>query len=163
MRFESVWYASEAKVRSRSKFIAFDDTGTINLFADAIVFRGRRTRVEVLNVAEPRLVRQSWPWTSFIIVNLVVLPAHLFFLGALRVGILPWLPILIIGVNALAASLGRSVKWVVATGRMDGGVVARCYFADGSAFGWGGVFGGTKRLHRSLRDQLLNTDSGAMT
>lgn len=144
--FPSVWYTSEKRIKSISKLVVFEDRGRMDIDAKSMRFLGNKTTIdmEISRIQNITLVRQSIPWTTYIILNLILLP-----ILACGAGILPAIVLLFFS-NVIGLLIGWSTRWVLVEYQDVKGNLAKAYFADGSLFGWGGLFGGTKKLYKSL-------------
>jgi hypothetical protein len=132
-----------------------DDRGPLELFPRRVRFAGRKGIVDCNNVRALAPVRQTIPWLSLVIGNMLVL-------GMISGGFtsfFTWqnpatIPLLV-GLNALSLLAAGPTKWV----RVDylglAGEERRAYFTDGSAFGWGKVFGGASKLLEEMRAKVL--------
>jgi hypothetical protein len=132
-----------------------DDRGLLELLPRAVRFTGNRGTIDCLNVQAVAVVRQTVPWLSLALGNLLVL--GMVFGGAmssLTPGNLATIPVLI-AVNGLVFVAAGPTKWVRVE-YLDPSGDRRCaYFTDGSAFGWGKVFGGTTRLYEAMQAVVL--------
>ena len=161
-----VWYASEDRACSASKFLVYDDAGFLQTTEDGLHFAGRRLRVSLADIQQLSLVRQRLPWKTYLWVNSVM-----FVLFALTIMIgyatgdpsvwggnpfiplvfiicMPLLPLAAMNASALWAVWRR--KWVRVDHRDDSGRMLASFFTYGSVNAWGGIFGGTARLYAAL-------------
>jgi hypothetical protein len=145
--FSSIWYASEQKIKSISKLIVYDEKGQLDIDEKNIVFSGNKStiKMEIGRITNITLARQSINWIIYLIMNLIFLP----FL-ACSLGIIPAILLLII-VNIPGLMIGWNTRWTLIEYQDEKGNQEKAYFADGSGFGWGGLFGGTGKLYNSLK------------
>lgn len=153
-RFSSVWYATPKKIESIIKLIAFNDRGSLEIQPDQIHFRGKKFDVTIAELLAVSLKRQQIPWVSYAIINV----AAVVFLAVRHSPIqyLAAMVAILLFADVLGLLVGISTKWIMVEYRDSTDEPQRAYFADGSAFGWGGIFGGTTRLYRQLRKQLAH-------
>jgi hypothetical protein len=147
-RFASVWYATPEKVHRKVKFIAMDDRGSLAMSPDGIQFVGRKLNLTVRRIVAVSLVRQQIPWPSYAVVTLVGVPL---------IAMIYSLPLaaavaLVVAGDLFGLWVAVSGKWVRVDYQDESGSRRSAYFADGSKFGWGGIFGGTKVLYRAIVD-----------
>ena len=160
MEFAQVWYSSETRAKSRTKFIVFDDVGTLMAEQARLEFRGRVHHIEIAPVATPLLVAQHLNTVTHVIAlgvsalivvpTLAILVQNLWVIG---VGLLT-----LLAVDGAGILLGRT-KWILIRGRNPDGTEVNCYFADGSALGWGGKFGGTRRMFNAIQGVLKKANA----
>jgi hypothetical protein len=159
--FPSVWYATPDRAGSLTKLVVFDDAGSLEVSPRGSAFSGRNGRIDLGGISSVSLSRQRLPWVTYALVNAVTLPALALPVGVL-LGMRPdlaggwWLALvaslvgLMVAANALGVLVGISTRWVVVDYTDEYGQVWRAYFADASGLGWGGIFGGTRRVYRAL-------------
>ena len=134
----NVWYASERKAKSATKFLAFDDKGTFEITKTFLNFTGRKTsfKIEKESIKNMCLVRQTINWVVYLVFNLFfILTGQIFIL-------------LIADVIGLLIAL--NTKWVCIT-YLQGTETKNIYIADNSSFGWGGIFGGTRKMFQIVK------------
>ena len=163
MSFEAaeVWYATDQRARSAHKVFVYDDIGSIVVCANRIEFHGQQARLVISPVDGLNLKRQSWNWVMYLVALLAMSPIYAAWWYLLAFFVVSPGKYLILGLLALvvvAWVLGGSVIWVVAAGRDDGGRPIRVWFASGLHRGWGGIFGGTRRLLQGMRQALESED-----
>jgi hypothetical protein len=141
----NVWYADQARAEGMFKVTATSDKGTLQLVPGGFTFYGRKGSRVAGRILGMRMSKQTMPWPMYA-VGTVVSAAWLWLL----VG--DWLPVVACTTAAVAFALiiGRITSWVCLDYLDQSGRNCRAYFADGSSRGWGGIFGGTHRLSRSI-------------
>lgn len=147
--FGSVWYASEEKARSLTKWLVFEDRGALQVTPSGMTFTGRAGPLQIDGVRRVSLTRQRMPWFIYLIaaVIIVVFAAVLSELSEVPL----WIVLVAAAIGYVwSAGLQAITPWVVVEYTDRHGDVRRAYFADGSALGWGGLFGGTKRMLREM-------------
>lgn len=159
MSFQSaqVWYASDRRARSVHKVFVYDDIGSLTVHPNKIEFQGAETRLTISTVDRLDRARQSWNWAMYLLANLAMSPVY-----ALWWYVTAWLLIApgkyvvfaVVALNLVGITIGRSVTWIVVTGRDDDGQPVRAWFASGENQGWAGVFGATKRLYQGALQGL---------
>jgi hypothetical protein len=145
-----VWYATTKRARSARKFIVYDDIGSLMVQTNRIEFRGSTSHVTIARVEQLRRMRQSWNWVAYLIINLAVSPTYLLwwfiserFFGSQENFVI----LLILAVNLFGFVIGRSVTWIVVTGRDDADQPVEAWFASGAKQGWAGIFGATRCIY----------------
>lgn len=146
-QFRKILYATKQRVDSATKFLIFDDRGTLQLNAGSLRFSGKKNVIDIDDVVEADLVSQRINWVTYLIVN-VVLIVYLAFIG---IGLGPALVLLVIS-NAVGILIGKSTKWVLVRYRDHSGQLREAYFADATALGWGGLLGGTRKLCEAIKE-----------
>lgn len=160
-RFPNVWYATQEKMDSLTKFVVFSDRGSLKFTSGELRYRGLQVDFSIENILSVSLCRQRVPWVGYLITNIATFavlgsvslivyscmlnPKLLYILLA----IIPFVALVILG-NLAGILVGMSTKWIQIEFEEEPGHVERVYFADGSMFGWQGVFGGTARLFREI-------------
>ena len=150
----NVWFADEQRIRSISKFFNLSDKGSLRIGQNSLEFQGKKSSVRMAQIREISIANQQISWISLLITNILFgifllvlgsqlptelsLPKYIFALYSI---------LAILGGDAFAVIVGYGTKWIRI--EYEGERVA--YLADGSFFGWGGVFGGTKKLFRKLK------------
>jgi len=165
---ENIWYATRERAESISKTIVYDDKGKLLLSEEAIAFEGNKLklRVERRKIRNMSLVTQKLPIKSYAVSALaslvfwVPLLAIVLFISVILAFVLKNLfvivgcmgaAILMFPLSILAGmAVGLSMKWVKIDYLDDKGKEESAYFFDGSKLGWGGIFGGTKRLYGAI-------------
>ncbi len=147
--FSKIWYASEKKIKNVWKLIVFDDRGFLNIYDDRIEFNGKKSNIQIKNIKNILIKRQKVNWGIYFIIDvLFVFYVCLFFPKIILGGLL----ILLIG-NIFGLSVALATKWILIEYLDQNNNLKKVYFADGSMFGWSGVFGGTKKIYKILKLQ----------
>ena len=146
----NIWYATERRAKSPTKLIVYDEIGCLKLRNGLIEFISSDINILIKQIIEIKLVRQRPNWIIYIVGfpislflsfytwNLMFEIAFIyFFIGILIVAI-------------IGLSIGLSTRWVRLKHLDETGEITFSYFADGDKKGWGGIFGGTKRLFSIL-------------
>lgn len=165
--FPTVWYADHHKITTQNKVMAMSDRGSLSLGNSQATFIGKDTNFEIQNVQDIRLIRQPLPWRNYILVNLPFVLIFVFVCAILGrmilsandgqiVQALSLTPcvlifaIFFVGINIFGIAVGASTRWVRIDYQLGNNPSQQAYFADGTNFGWGGIFGGTAKLYQSL-------------
>ena len=153
MSFQSaqVWYASDRRARSAHKVFVYDDIGSLTVHPNKIEFNGAKVRLTISPVQRLDRAKQSWNWAMYLLANLAMSPVY-----ALWWYLIAWflaapgeyVVFSVVALNIAGIAIGRSVTWIVVTGRDDDGQPVRAWFASGQNQGWAGIFGATKRLYQ---------------
>jgi len=152
--FAEVWFSPETRIKSRTKCIVYEDCGSLNVDHESITFKGRSQTFSLFGPFAISRESQSINWVTYIVVNvfsvpLTILVARAFFA---KFDFDPtWhVVFLYLAINILGLTLGKCTSWIKIRGRSSGDEVVSCYFADGTAKGWKGIFGGTAQLHDAI-------------
>ena len=144
IEFRPVWYAGKDKIESVTKFIVFDDRGTLTVAPGRMRYAGRKNSLDITDVLDLSLVKQRVNWVTYVI-TVSIASVYLLFQG--------FSPIAVVLIMAVAVGLGvligANTKWVRVAYRAGAGT-KEAYFADGSLLGWGGLLGGTTRLFNAI-------------
>jgi len=154
MKFSPVWYASPRRARSRTKWLVYDDVGTLSVEGAQFSFEGNSTRLDRQIVESAVLTRQRVNIVSYLLVclaallpySLIAYGAHLLFHVRVIVVLSACYSVVPIGL-----SIGLSTKWIRVTFSSEQGEPGEAYFADGGSQGWRGILGGTRRVFREIR------------
>jgi hypothetical protein len=148
IEFRAVWYAGRDKIESVTKFIVFDDRGTLKLDPGALRYAGRKQTLEMRDIVDVSMVKQRVNWVTYVI-TVSIASVYLLFQGFSPIAIALIMAVAV----GLGALIGANTKWVRVTWRHGDGT-KEAYFADGSLLGWGGLFGGTTRLFNAIAPRL---------
>jgi hypothetical protein len=158
--FPNVWYATPERAASLTKLVVFDDSGSLEVSPQECTFSGKREILD-LDTCTVSLARQRLPWVTYALMNALLVPVLLLYVWSLLsagldltsgwslVGVAAVLGVMA-AANGLGLLVGISTPWVLVEYKDEHGQVRRAYFADASGFGWGGIFGGTKRMYQAL-------------
>jgi hypothetical protein len=145
--FSNVRFVSPERLQRSVKLLFFDDSGNLDVVRGGLRFEGRRQAVDFLNIRAIRLIRPPFPWVNFAVgIGLawpLVLAAPS---GAARGMAAAFLLV----INVVGAAICLSTKCVLLKFADKHGDTRLAYFADGTFFGWGGLFGGTRQLFSAL-------------
>lgn len=150
--FGSVWFATKARHNSRSKWFVFDDRGALQLTPSGLSFSGRKRPVTISHIRRVSLTRQQMPWISYLVVAAVLL-LYFSILSALTQFPFWILLVLMIIVFLYGLLIGYNTRWVEVEYSVRQDEPNWAYFADASRFGWGGLFGGARRLYEVIAAQ----------
>jgi len=150
--FDSVWYANQKRIESIIKIIVFNDRGTLDVHSGKINFKGKKHDISMSNIVKVSLSRQRIPWVVYIIINIIFVPTFILQYSD-RFNIWYALAVLVLA-NLAGMLVAISTKWILVEYDDESGQRCKTYLSDGSKLGWGGIFGGTKRLY-----QILETES----
>jgi len=154
--FPKTFYATKERVQSFTKFLIFDDRGTLWLSAGKLRFGGKKSSLEMGDVISVDLVSQRMNWVTYLIVNLIAI----IFVGLNGTEFVQLLALLIVG-NAAGILIGKSTKWILVRFRNRSGQLSEAYFADARIFGWGGLLGGTRELFEAIKENQRKTLKGS--
>ena len=148
--FLEAWFATQSKVESISKLWVLSDRGTLDVYPDGLSFSGKQYRLRIENVEHVRLVRQQIPWVTLLLSNGLLVFMMQTGLLSYRLQSVTGIVMLTL-VNAAVLAVGLSTRWVEVKYQDDSGNDQLAYFANGSSFGWGGIFGGTVQMYEQLK------------
>lgn len=148
--FLEAWFATQSKVESISKLWVLSDRGTLDVYPDGLSFSGKQYRLRIENVEHVRLVRQQIPWVTLLLSNGLLVFMMQTGLLSYRLQSVTGVVMLTL-VNAAVLAVGLSTRWVEVKYQDDSGNDQLAYFANGSSFGWGGIFGGTVQMYEQLK------------
>jgi hypothetical protein len=156
MEFQPTWYATPNRARSVTKWIVYDDVGTIDVRNGQVSFQGKKLRLEWGTVTDVILTRQRVNWVSHLIVAVASLPMYLLIAFALnRMFSVPMSNVLMVCYLFVAlAPLIGSTKWIRVSFGAQKGVPSEAWFADGGFLGWRG---NTGRLFDEIRQNIRNS------
>ena len=148
IEFRAVWYAGKDRIESVTKFIVFDDRGTLSVAPGRLRYAGRKHKFDIADVLDVSMVKQRVNWVTYVF-TVGIASVYLLLQG--------YSPIAVVLIMAVAVGLGvligANTKWVRVTWRGAGGT-HEAYFADGALLGWGGLLGGTTRLFNAIALRL---------
>jgi hypothetical protein len=158
--FPNVWYATQDRAASLTKLVVFDDSGSLEVSPQGYTFSGKRGILD-LGTSSVSLACQRPPWVTYVLMNAVLVPVLLLCVGSLLSARLDltsgWGLVVIAAIitvmaaaNGLGLLVGICTPWMLVEYKDKHGQVRRAYFANASGFGWGGIFGGTKRMYQAL-------------
>ena len=147
-KFPNVWYASEEKIKSASKLVVFDDRGSLDISGANIQFTGKKNNIQInkSSVKNISITRQKINWITNLIVN-VLLIFYFMFMGMNII----FLIILLAIANGFGLLIASSTEWVLIEYLDQNRNLRKVYFADGSMFGWSGLFGGTQKIYDPIK------------
>jgi hypothetical protein len=148
--FLEAWFATQSKVESISKLWVLSDRGTLDIHTGGLSFSGRQYRLRIENVEHVRLVNQQIPWVTLLASNGILIVGMETGLLSYRLRSVTGLVVLAL-LNVAMLAVGLCTKWVEVKYRDDSGDEQLAYFANGSGFGWGGIFGGTAQMYEELK------------
>jgi hypothetical protein len=147
--FAQIWYATPGRARSRSKWLVYDDVGTLSIDGTQFSFQGNSTRLERQILESAVLTRQRVNIVTYLLVCLVAfLPYALIAYGVHLIFHVPVIIVLVAcySVVPIGLGIGLSTKWIRIRFSSEQGEPGEAYFADGGSQGWRGIFGGTRRV-----------------
>ena len=155
--FSNIWFADEQRIRSISKLLVLSDKGSLRIKQNSFEFRGKKSSLRMTKIRQISIVNQQISRIVLLITNLlsgvfllvlgsqlppdIFHPKYIFAIISI---------IAILGGDALALLVVHNTKWI----KLEYDIERVAYFADGSILGWGGLFGGTKKLFRKLVTHL---------
>lgn len=144
--FPNILYASKEKINSASKLVIFDDRGTLDISSGGLKFSGKKNNIQINKINNISIVKQKINWITYFILNVLILLCFLF------IGInIFFLIILLIISNGVGLLIGSSTKWILVEYFDQDKTLKKAYFADGSMFGWSGLFGGTQKIYETIK------------
>ena len=160
MNFPDIWYASEEKMKSTTKVINFEDIGSLDVSSGGLQFSGKKEKFQISRnrIKNVSVARQTPAWMWYIIGNAFTIA--LFYTMSFIFLSLPFVNIpfpmmqfigLLAAGNVFSILVNRSTKWVLVEFSDQKGFGVNAYFADGTAVGWSGIFGGTERLLEAIK------------
>jgi hypothetical protein len=151
--FPNIWFADEKRNRSITKMMAFNARGSLEIEPDFLEFKGQKIKFRISNVKQVSITRQQIPWIQYLIMNIIMIVYFVLIAKNLPPVdyLLPFMLSLLLVANAFGLIVGYSTKWVKVEYADDNNETCRVFLADGSSFGWGGVFGGTENLYQSIK------------
>jgi len=141
-----VWYATRRRIESMTKLVVFDDRGSLELSAGKLRFAGKKGTLEMSDLADFAITRQSVNWVTYAIVNVLLIPYFMFLETPL-----PLAAGILVAANAVGLVVAFRTKWIHIAFRDGAGRPGEAYFCDASSMGWGGIFGGTQKLFERLK------------
>lgn len=155
--FPNIWFADEKRSRGIAKMLAYKDKGSLKIEEDYLEFGGQKLRFRISNINRISIVRQQLPWPSYLLVNILLIIYLLIFRGIFATQIPPvyWILLLLVS-NVFGIAVGYSTKWIKIEYTDEQNMPRSAYFADGSSRGWGGIFGGTEKLYREIKPEIMN-------
>jgi antibiotic biosynthesis monooxygenase (ABM) superfamily enzyme len=157
MKYDDIWYATPRRADSRTKLIVYDEVGSLIVEGAQFAFQGTKTNITLRRIEFAVLVGQKANLITYLIVSLIVLPWSLFIayvMHSLFNCTMVVVLLLCYSVVPVGLAIGASTRWIKVSFVTDSGECEQAYFADGTAHGWGGIFGGTRRMFAELRSGL---------
>jgi hypothetical protein len=163
--FPNVWYATPARAASLTKLVVFDDSGSLEVSPQESFFSGRRGRIDLGSASVVSLTRQRLPWVIYALINAALVPplllfpwfllgSRLDFTSGFGLVVVVGLVAVMIASNAIGMLVGINTPWVLVEYEDKDGQFQQAYLADASGFGWGGIFGGTKRIYQAIASSI---------
>lgn len=93
----------------------------------------------------------------YLLVNLAMAPVYAmwwYFIAWFIADAGKYVVLSVVALNLLSLAIGKSVTWIVVTGRDGAGQSVRVWFASGENRGWAGIFGATRRLYQQAQRAL---------
>jgi hypothetical protein len=146
--FSSVWYATPERVASPTKFVVFDDKGTLQLSPDTgITFQGRKGAICIpaAELKKVELVRQTVNWFVYVVID----AAMIYVLYQQGWGLTAIVALVAVS-NVFGLLIGMNTRWVKVEWETEDEVHA-AYFAHAGAMGWSGVGGGTGKMYEAMK------------
>jgi len=154
----NVWYASEKKVKSASKFLVFNDKGSLDFSGENILFTGKKNTIQIgkSTVRGISMVSQDINWVTYIMTNILAIAVYYFVFTSISHFVFTGEDVVLLIVYFLIANgfgllVGKSTKWILVEYLDKNGNPGKAYFADGSMRGWSGIFGGTRKIYDLIR------------
>lgn len=147
--FGKIWYATPERIASAFKFVVFSDRGWLEASPDLMNFSGNKEHFDMGQITSVSLVRQKFAWGNSLI-TLVFIGVWLYTLQLRSYRGSSTTPIVAIAAFVFGTAVSLSTRWVRVEYTDEMGVQQVAFFADGSALGWGGILGGTRRLYDEL-------------
>lgn len=149
-RRSSIWYATEEKFNSLTKWIVFSDRGSLEFDSKGLFFKGHIIELSVTRIQHVTISQQPFPWLYYVILA----PLGLLIMGGragFRLEEFTFSLGLLVVVFLFVLLVSRNSKWILVEYYDDDDRFRRAYFAEGSLLGWGGILGETQRLYQEIR------------
>ena len=146
MYYENIWIADESKAKSIFKHRVYDSVSDIDIQSDKIIFEENRREIHFSDINSIRLGRQRIAYLSYLQASVVV---FLSVFGNEKNGLFYAIIPLLSGVILGLAIGWWFQRWAIIN-FTEGEKSKELYLADGNAFGYKGIFGGTKSLFLKL-------------
>jgi hypothetical protein len=154
-----VLFADEKRNQSLTKVAIFTAIGSLVFQQDFLEFKGRKLSFQISNIKQISIARQQVPWVSLLITSIIVLIGFGVIVRDRLGALFLLLPIILLG-NAFAFVVSYSTKWVRIEYIDAENKTCSAFFADGSFFGWRGLFGGTEKLHQAIKSTFAEIANG---
>jgi hypothetical protein len=153
-RIRNVWFATEGGIRSLTRMFAMSSIGELVLDDEGMVFSAAAGELAVRRVRDVSLVRKRPPWLSLAFADAIAVIVVLVTAETVTPALLGVTAAMLAACNLAMAAASLGLRWV-RVDFIDAEGAERCiHLSDGSAFGWGGLLGGTARLHRTLAQRF---------
>lgn len=148
--FSTVWLATPSKFHRPLKMFPYDEQGRLQVARNEIRFVGNRKSMLISKIEQLNLVRQPAPWLNWVVSNgLIILGIASGFFKTITWQDPLTVPLLV-GINLFMVLIWWTDKWVAVEYLDDAGQPQKLFLNDGTMFGWGAHFGGTKKIHSAL-------------
>lgn len=141
MLHENIWVASESTANSLFKsriFKVYDYISDLDIQSDKLVFTQKDLTLDFENITNIRLGKQRLSIAFYILVPLLIF-----------ISVFGDRTLIIFGLILLLGIAISFQPWVVIS-YTEGGKTKQLYLADGNAFGYKGLLGGTRVLFTAL-------------
>jgi hypothetical protein len=155
--FSTAWYADQRRAESLTKFIVYDDKGTLEIIDAGITFSGVSERLDIPASAIESVRLDSMRFNWLMSGGLIVVAGSLQLLvNGIVVG-----GVTMVGLIIMTYFFATNMKFAVVRYRGKDGSDRQAYFADATNFGWSGISGGTAaicdaiagRVHKDAKPQ----------
>jgi len=182
IRYQNVWLSTEEKLQARSKRV-FEDRGVLLIYPSHLEFQSKSQALSISGVNNATAYHfKPTRFTStiytilllgiFIACVLTLIELLLYYLVydlsfPLNFSIPVWVGFLILFTLVISAlifnfsssgPLGSSM-WVKIDYLNEQNQLQTVYLAESSWFGWGGILGGTKKMHETIHRELLERNA----
>ena len=73
MHFQQVWFADEKRNLSATKMVVFSDRGCLKVKPDRLIFKGKKSELQISNIKGVSLARQRINWVAYLIISLILI------------------------------------------------------------------------------------------
>ena len=152
-KIENIWYATEQRALNTSKFLVYDDKGTLEMKDNKLFFLGSKGKLDFDQIQNIFLSRQRWNWKMWLLGLLLFSP--IYYLGYLLLGALYDIGdifiLFFIACIVTGLTIGFMTKWIIVEYKNPEGNTIRSYLAKA---GWPGILNGTKSLFQYLKNNI---------
>ena len=148
--FTQAWYADEKRNRSTTKVVVLSDRGTLELDSGLLTFTGKKIKFQISKINHMAIVRQQIPWIAYLVMNIFLVFYLAWLASSLSLNTLSFVLLILVPANVFGLLIAYNTKWIRVEYSDDKDQPSTALFADGSSFGWGGLFGGTERMYTAI-------------
>ena len=149
--FPKVWFATEQHFNSQTRFINFNDRGSMHFEPSLIQFNGRKEVIKLRDIQSIDLTYAPVPWISLtlgVVALIIWFGILISILEPSRVFILSFLPFLFLYLTFLII-IQQTMLWIEVVFLDNQSALRRAFFSYGS--GLGALFGGTLGMYKKMK------------